>query len=379
MGSQPITRQPDIGIRALGRLPALSDHLSVVGAACAGLVTLWAYRSVWGAGWVFDDLGWDRTPEAMGGMTTMAWAPFAFARWVGGGLPWAFHGLVLGLHLLNGLLLSLIARRWLSPMAVSLALVLFWLHPLQAESVAYVSGGVEVLLGYYVLLAIWGGLSSSWVLRGIGLVSLGLAVTLKPSALPLLIVVPSAMVCANPRWRGRLLWSLIGVALVALVGWPEMVPRVALVDLEHWAEAVGRYLAFVVWPVGFSIEHDWQAVPAWVGLVAISGIALAGVLAWQLRASWSAPWWAWLWIVALVLPRALMSGPPLTQHHVYVPFLAVWLLAGSALDYFVSEESPCLQRLRSISPNPKSSIPTRSTRTSTLTTHATCTSTPVRA
>lgn len=295
-----------------------------------------AYVRVWSFALVYDDFNW-LWPLKIGiGRQALAFAPFRFASWIGGGAPWAYHGLVLSLHVLNGFLLWAVMRRWLSRSAAVLALTLFWLHPLQVESVAYVSGGIEVLLTTYVLLA-WLTSRGSHAWRMVTLICLGLGASLKPSALPILMLVPLAFAVT----RRVALWPRV-VALTVLAGvfgastvtgFVRAAPLVMrLHDLLTLATAVCRYLAFVVVPVGFSIEHDWS-VPLIVGVAAVWALISAGVVAYRRRQAWPAPWFAWLWIVGLLAPRLIApSAPTLTEHHTYLPFLAIWLLFGASLD-----------------------------------------------
>lgn len=307
------------------------------------LLTLAAYARVWSFDLVYDDANW--LPMLIG--ATWSRAPFALANWAGGGLPWAFHGLIVALHLANGGLLWVIARRWLSPMACLLMLTLFWLHPLQVEAVAYVSGGLEVLLTTYVLLALWGVASGRWwgcLLAGLAFY---LAVDLKPSAWALLLL-PLVWLIAR---RPSRVWLLTAFASMALLAW-WVLPFATVEGWYHapwsvqaqtqWALMLWRGLACIVWPVGFSIEHDWVGWPALVGVYAVSMLALMVTVAWDVRTRWAAPWWACVWIVALVAPRALVpNAPPLTEHHLYAPFLAIWALAGATVDR-VTKEPTCL-------------------------------------
>lgn len=304
------------------------------------LLTVLVYSRVWSAPFVYDDANW--VQQAI----PSTWAywhrtPWRAAQWLGGGLPWAFHGLVLGLHLVNGLLVWSLARRWLTYAACVLVLTLFWLHPIQVEAVAYVSGGIEVLLTAYALMALVCGLSTSRWLWLVGGISLFLAASMKLSAVPVLLIVPVTVALL----RGSL-WRMVPAAVVAAiwVGWPAMIYwglRPAswarrLQDASVLALSLWRYLGLLVWPVGFSIEHTADTRYA---VVAGASALLAGMLAWMCRRHWAAPLIAWSWIVALLLPRALVphDGSPLTEHHTYLPFLAVWYLAGSAFDRFTSQ------------------------------------------
>lgn len=285
-------------------------------------LTVAVYAQTLGFGFVFDDANW--VPLRSSALP-LSMFPFLLASWLGDGQAWAFHLFVLALHLLNGGLLWTLARRWLSPTASLAAVSLFWLHPLATEAVAYVSGGREVLLTTYVLVAALGLLAGGWWVA-LGLGSFALAVSLKWSALPLLLVVPF-IVPAIHNW-GRLV--LVSVPLSAAAAWWLVSPALSTLDGQTafgaTLAALWRSLAMVPWPAGLSVEH--APASELTGLIAIAGTVLAGLLAWQTRPTW----YAWLWIVGLVLPRGLTADAPLAERHLYLPLVAVWLLAGSAFD-----------------------------------------------
>ncbi len=254
--------------------------------------------------------------------------------------PAVAHLGVLLLHLLNGVLLWYLARRWLSETAAVLVVMLFWLHPLQSEAVSYVSGGMETLLTCYVLVAVLAGLAGgAWL--GLSAIALWLALTLKFSALPLLLIVPAIVLTA--RGFKRVLWLLPVLAAGAVVAWLKLPsigglgwgPHVFQTNLALW-----RYLAMIPIPYGFSIEHDWWSVPPSIGWLAVIATLACGAVSWCYRSRWSAPFYAWLFIVGLLAPRALtLHGEPpcevcLTEHHTMLPFTSIWLTLGSAWDRF---------------------------------------------
>ncbi len=256
--------------------------------------------------------------------------------------PPVAHLGVLVLHLLNGVLLWYLARRWLSEVASVLVVTLFWLHPLQVESVAYISGGMETLLTSYTLIAVLAGLAGSFWLV-LSALALWLAVTLKFSAMPLLLVVPAVVAIDRGAKAAKWLLPVMAAgAVVAFFALPSIGgfgfgPHVIQVNLALW-----RYLAMIPIPYGFSIEHDWWSVPPSIGYLALFATLLAGYAAWWFHSveGRSAGWYAWLFIMGLLVPRALtLHGEPpcevcLTEHHTYLPFTAVWLTLGSAWDRF---------------------------------------------
>lgn len=319
------------------------------GLCLVGLValTVMAHSRAFSAPFVFDDLF--ALPEMLEAPAIGLW-PYRVAEWIGGGLPWAFHGLIVLLHLLNGALFWIVARRWMTETAAGVALTLFWLHPLPAQAVAYVIGGREVLLTTYVLIAAIGILSRSWVGAAVAVSSLILALTLKTSALALAIVAP--VLWASLYGYGRL------AALVGVIAVGASVPWAFSTDALHaWGLALWRYLLFIPIPVGFSVTHDWIATPPVIATICVALTAAVSLKAWQTSPM---TWWAVAWIVGLTLPRVFVSGaPPLTEVQTYLPFLPLWLVIGTGADYL--KDSTWLKRLHSMplrlhSPSP---IPAR--------------------
>jgi len=277
---------------------------------------------IWTMPFVYDDAEWMAQSAAQWSVGAV---PFRFAQWLGDGLPRAAHAVVLGLHLINGLLLWVVSRRWLSETGALLALTLFWLHPLPLQAVFYVTGGREVWLTTLTLLAVLGGLHGGVLGWTLGISAWLSAVGVKTSALPVLLAVPFVWACA--RGYGRLLAVLLVCVGLSTTG-PWALSSEAV---RTWAVSLTRYLGFVAWPDGFSIVHDWRVVSPAIGGVALAGLLWLGVVAWSRS---RAAWWAWLWVVALTCPRALVSGPTLTEAQMYLPLVAVWIAIGLAVDGF---------------------------------------------
>jgi tetratricopeptide (TPR) repeat protein len=81
---------------------------------------------------------------------------FALNYAVGGLSVWSYHAVNLIIHVLAGLTLFGILRRTL-PTLVAFAVALLWiLHPLQTESVTYLSQRAESLMGLFYLLTLYG-------------------------------------------------------------------------------------------------------------------------------------------------------------------------------------------------------------------------------
>jgi hypothetical protein len=177
-------------------------------------------------GYVYDDLivveratriaetdGWSRLLfEPFFGSGAPYWRPLASSLLVLGdgiGGPTGIHALALLLHLGAVTAAFGIARELgLAPIGAGLAALLFGVHPVQVESVAWASALNDVLYGGLSLAAIWATLR--WRRRGaIGLPWLALSLTLlallaKENALvtPLLVVAAAVLsVPGKPRER----------------------------------------------------------------------------------------------------------------------------------------------------------------------------------
>lgn len=83
---------------------------------------------------------------------------FFFDRWLGGGDPFAFHAAVIVWHGLVTGLVFLLARRLLGAahaLEAGVAALLFAVHPIHVESVAWIAGRSDVIATAFVLLALW--------------------------------------------------------------------------------------------------------------------------------------------------------------------------------------------------------------------------------
>src|SRR6185436_1436198 len=113
-----------------------------------------------------DNLSWMFTTTAMGHYQPLAWLSFAL-EWVivGSMNPVVSHTINLAIHAMSAVLVCLLARKLiaaarpaLSPQAVEmgavLAALLFAVHPLRVESVAWVTERRDVLSLFFYLLAL---------------------------------------------------------------------------------------------------------------------------------------------------------------------------------------------------------------------------------
>jgi protein O-mannosyl-transferase len=273
-----------------------------------------------------------------------------------------FHRLNLLLHLGNVLIvyrLSLLVTqpgvgeheaRWV--LAAAAGALLFGMHPLQVEAVAWVSGLKDVLCGWWALVAVWQYLAylqapqgwRQWSHYGLATVALGLALLSKPTA----VVVPGiawllAVGSMGQPWRQGLkaLWGWFLLTAVWSVWTKVQQPDMALEYITPlWgrpvvaADTIAFYLGQVVWPV--ALGPDYSRTPQMVlghGWSWIAGLVIAGLgcVMWWKRQQWSASGVAAGVFVMAVLP---VSGlvPFVFQAHSTVADRYVYLaMLGPAL------------------------------------------------
>lgn len=248
-----------------------------------------------------------------------------------GDRPQVARAVSLGVHLLNGLLVWVVARRLVTEWAAVFAVGLFWLLPIQTEAVASASYRAELIAATFLLLALWcagrGWLLASFVCacatvmgKELGIVALGLV----------------------PLWAWRVRsWSLSTliywvvascVAVAVGLAWAadHILPFVAFTDPSRALAALTSLLALMVWPFGLTIDHDWAALTPWMAGAAV--VLWLGALETAWRHRWPLWGWALLWSLVAVSPRLfLVLDEGLHERHLYAATIAWSLVLGAAL------------------------------------------------
>jgi len=292
---------------------------------------------------------------------------------LGGGEPWGFHTLSLLAHALATLAAWRIARRLLGPGASALvAALLFALHPVQVESVAWISAVNDPLYGALGLWSLerflaWrerGSRGWPWasaLLFALALLAKELAAALLPCALVLdawhartrARGARSADASASPSTSRSSLaraWGPAVLVLLAYLGARMLVfesPRAGFdrsttqfgLDAARSAllriEIFGGAQALLAWPAPLVLFRPIRPEPLWTS--AEPWIALGASLAWLglaltfwKRRAWTAL--AALSLTALPLAPLLLRVEslgqfPLSDRFLYLPVLGAALLA----------------------------------------------------
>lgn len=238
--------------------------------------------------------------------------------------PVGYHLGNVALHLVNGALVYALALVILAPWPSVMAAAVFLLHPLQVESVAYVSSRSELVSTACVLLALLAA-SQGWALAA--LLAVALAVAGKESAIVAGLLVPLWAAWTRSRTP---IWAVGLWSIALVVGAAYFIAQYPLTFDPVYAgsqlASLGWLLSRVVIPVGLSIDPDlrWSAEVARFALC--MGVALGVTALWS-RSIWT---FAAVWCVIAILPRLVVPlHEGLHFHHLYLPLVGVALACGS--------------------------------------------------
>jgi protein O-mannosyl-transferase len=320
-----------------------------------------------GLGWA--QLRWMWTETRMGHYIPLTWMSLGLNYTLGGMNPWGYHlGNVL-IHAMNAVVLYFVARRLLVaggfssgfPLlwSASFAALVFGVHPLRAESVAWVTERRDVLCGLFFLLAVLAYLISldagarrGW--RFASIAAFGAALLCKAQAVPLPVALLILDVYPLRRpvhegWRRLLVeklpylvLSLIGgaVAIIAVksgAAFTEYAQYGPSARLAMTAYGIVFYPWKWLWPTGLSPLYElparieplsWRFLLPCIVIVLVTGV-LAGV-----RRQWPAGLATWTYSAVMVLPviGPLHAGNQLAHdRYSYLSGLGFAVLAGAGL------------------------------------------------
>jgi Flp pilus assembly protein TadD len=286
---------------------------------------------------------------------------------LGGGHPFGYHLVNLLLHAAGSWLLYLVALEvGLSVGAALLAAIVFAVHPLHSEAVAWGVGRPELMMALGVLAGLWcaGRGYRNWALAAFacGLLSKEQAVVLP--ALVILYDFCMGRECPPDRtWRGWLWFVSARYGGYALVLSGYLFARLAILGdlrpprygflanpLEHiagaeWAlstlKLAGRYLWLTVWPVPLVVDYSYNAIPLAEsvldpGVLWAAGTwgGLLGLAVWGLRRDRRVSFAVGLTVLSFapVANVLVPVGTPMAERLFYLPLGGLCLLAGLAYD-----------------------------------------------
>jgi tetratricopeptide (TPR) repeat protein len=320
----------------------------------------------------FDDPDYvTANPHVRGGFTAqnVAWAFTSgdAANWfpltrLSHMLDYRLFGMASGGHHLINVLLHAISvlllfaflhcaagRQWLSAWVA----LIFALHPLHVESVAWIAERKDVLSTVFAMLALWSYVR--WVERpslrryllvavafGLGLMAKPMVITL-PLVFLLLDVWPLGR---GPRWREKIplfAMSAAGGAITLLVQQASGAVRTTeqfpvLLRVENAAVSSVVYLIKWLWPARLAVFYPYPAeIPLWQATAA--ALAIAAISAIALRSYRRRPYLAvgWLWYLIMLAPvigLVQVGAQARADRYTYMPTIGISIiLAWGAAEF----------------------------------------------
>ena len=349
-------------------MPQREKYLWAVGLF---LVTLLAFRQVVRCDFInFDDPAYvQNNPLVAGGLTPsnvgrafttihagywipLTWVSYQLDYSLGGLTPGGYHRTNLLLHAANAVLLFLLLCRLTGGTGRSaVAAALFALHPIQVESVAWVTERKDVLSTFFGLLALWTYVGyverPSWrrYLAVLLLLALGLM------AKPMLVTLPCVMLLLDfwplRRWGPGggvvLLEKLPLFALAVAAGVLTIIAQktdTAVRSLDEFslyarlgnaAVSFVAYLGMVLWPHPLAVFYPHPGeLPAWQVAAAVLVLLLltGAVLVLARRAPYLLVGWLWYAITLAPVSGVLQAGwQGRADRFLYVPSIGLFVLA----------------------------------------------------
>lgn len=300
--------------------------------------------------------------------------------------PAGHHYTSLALHVLNVWMLFAVFLRMTGRRGASgLVALLFAVHPLHVESVAWISSRKDLVSLLFGLVALW--LYAGFALRKEGsllrspvrLAGVLLAYALALMGKPMLVTLPCVMLLLDVwplgRWRGgpapvrdrggvestrhgfgvlvveKLPFFALSVAAAIVVslavGAEGASPELGLgARVNNAVVSYGRYLRKAVWPTdlaatyphpSLTIEGGW---PWWAVALSAGVVVILSVLAWR---AWSRhPQIAvgWMWFLGTLVPvlgLASLAGHSMADRYTYLPLIGIYVALVFLVDELVGE------------------------------------------
>jgi len=257
------------------------------------------------------------------------------------------------LHVANTLLLfALLARLTGAAGRSAFVAVLFALHPLHVESVAWVAERKDVLSTTFAMLTLWSYVRfvesprartylPMILLYGLGLMTKPMLVTL-PFVLLLLDYWPLRRMASRPL-RALIVEKLPLFVLAALSSAVTMVVQRAEAlssltalpfsrRISHAVTSYVGYLARAFWPADLAVFYPYPpALP--LGEVLAAAVLLVGVTVTVLRMARAYPYLpvGWLWYLGTLVPviGIVQAGlHSMADRHTYVPLIGIFIIVA---------------------------------------------------
>lgn len=337
------------------------------------LVTVSAYLRVLGADFVnYDDETYvTANPHVQSGLTRegllwafnvgyegnwhpLTWLSHMLDCRLFGRSPIGPHAVNLLLHLANTLLLLLLLNRMTGSLSKSaFAAVLFGVHPLHVESVAWIAERKDVLSALFWFLTLWAYVRYSESLSprryGLTMGFFALGLMSKPTLITLPLVLLLLDYWPLGRWSGGSPWRLIrekipllamslasGIITVAAQhGGGAIRSMVELPLSSRVANAVVAYISYIakmLWPAGLAVFYPHPGdLPMWHILAAV--VFLAAVTVLVIRSGRGRPYLVtgWFWYLIVLMPMiglVQVGDQSLADRYTYISLTGLFVMVA---------------------------------------------------
>lgn len=311
-----------------------------------------------------EGLAWSLSATPTNLWHPLTWISYMVeVSWLGGGAdsPEVHHLGNLLLHLGATLLFFFLLRTLrISILVAALATLLFSVHPLHVEPVAWISSRKDTLCAFFSLLSLFcysrskcsGGKTRVWFWSS--LITLAAALTSKPSA----VVLPALFVLIDYLpGEGKHAQGLSGLKQNLAQKWPHFalagLAAVVAVTVQHsgshellisqqslWSRlsllpaSMGFYIQHLLWPYGLSFDYAPPEGARLITLTIAGSSLLLGIssLAWQMRHRFPPLMLGWLWLILCLVPVLgfFYVGPSFTaDRYTYLAIAGPCLTLGS--------------------------------------------------
>jgi tetratricopeptide (TPR) repeat protein len=271
----------------------------------------------------------------------LTWFTFWISYRLNGANPLGWHIVSLALHLVVAVLVWDLFKRLIPARAAFIAAIIFAIHPMVTEPVAYVFARGTLLGALFSLLAI-----RFWIAERpwIGALCFTAAMLAKEeyAAVPLLILLLDYSRGKRPNWRPLGAMFLIGLTLGLRTVWATFVvpgsqagPQAGISPggyLLAQGSTTISYLRRFLLPWGFSVDYDDTrpslvlAIAAWIAIAALVWIACT-----RLR-NLQAGFWVLAGLLLLMPSSSIFPAADLaSDHRMYLPLFALAACAGLLL------------------------------------------------
>lgn len=259
---------------------------------------------------------------------------------------WGYHLINLLLHILNGIAVFLIAEHLLGGVnPAALAAAVFLLHPVQTESVVYVSSRSELLSTAFYLAGFLLFLKSRapGILLALGVgICLFLGIGSKETAitLPAVILAYDWIFNGKPwqRWRFYLPF-VIAVPLGIYHIFTMIRPSLGGTAWHYFltqTRVLVQYLGIIAWPAHLNLEHDvapsTEFDSAVLGSLALLSLILLG--GWLARRPFPILTFSVFWFFITLAPTSSFFpiADLMFEHRLYLPMAGVVLSVPLLMD-----------------------------------------------